>query len=84
MRATLLICVLAFIMNIVLPSCQNNVQDVPTYKTKEELTDWIKSKVIKTIKDSVSAKSVEIEEWTYIATANVVQHQKYLYQKWAI
>lgn len=71
MRATLLICVLAFIMNIVFPSCQNNAQDVPIYKTKEELTEWIKSEVIKTIKDSVSAKSVEIEEWTYIATANV-------------
>lgn len=71
MRATLLICVLTFIMNIVFPSCQNNAQDVPIYKTKEELTEWIKSEVIKTIKDSVSAKSVEIEEWTYIATANV-------------
>ncbi len=71
MRATLLISVLAFTMNIVFPSCKNNTQDAPTYKTKKELTDWIKSKVIKTIKDSVSAKSVEITEWTYIATANV-------------
>lgn len=71
MRVTLLIIVLVFTMNIVFPSCQNNAQDVPTYKTKEDLTDWIKTKVIKTIEDSVLAESVEIEEWTYIATANV-------------
>ncbi len=71
MRATSLICVLAFIINIVFLSCQNNAQGVPTFKTKEELAYWIKTKVIKTIEDSVSAESVEIEEWTYIATANV-------------
>ena len=71
MRVALSISILAFIMNIVFPSCQNNTQDVPIFKTKMELTDWIKSTVIKNIKDSMSAKSVEIIEWTYIATANV-------------
>ncbi len=71
MRVTLLISVLVFTMNTTFSSCQNNKQDTPAYKTKNELTDWIKSSVIKNIKDSVSAKSVEIEEWSYIATANV-------------
>ncbi len=49
MRAISLICVLAFIINIVFLSCQNNAQGVPTFKTKEELAYWIKTKVIKTI-----------------------------------
>ena len=71
MRVALSISILAFIMNIVFPSCQNNTQDVPIFKTQKELTEWIKSIVIKNIKDSVSAKSVDIIEWTYIATANV-------------
>lgn len=44
---------------------------MPIFKTQKELTEWIKSIVIKNIKDSVSAKSVDIIEWTYIATANV-------------
>ena len=70
MRVTLFTCILTVIINNAFLSCKNNTQDTP-YNTKAELTEWIKLKVIKYIKDSVSAKSVEINEWTYIATANV-------------